>query len=138
MVIPSDMPKEYKDYGYWTVPYFLHKAAAIGPQTRMVIDNVVKRFDYPVQSFRSCFGIIKLANRHGKEALERCCQDALLRGRCNYTYIANTIASYKVEGSDSHKEPSEEADSLTGVFKDDDSRYSLRNLLQKQEEGGAQ
>lgn len=138
VVIPSDMPKEYRDYGYWTVPYFLHKAAAIGPQTRMLIDNVVKRFDYPVQSFRSCFGIIKLANRHGKEALERCCQDALLRGRCNYTYIANTIASYKIEGSDSHKEPCEEAESLTGVFKDDDSRYSLRNLLQKQEEGGAQ
>ena len=22
VVIPSDMPKEYRDYGYWTVPYF--------------------------------------------------------------------------------------------------------------------
>lgn len=29
MIIPSDMPAEYKDYGYWNVPYFLQKAAAV-------------------------------------------------------------------------------------------------------------
>ena len=33
--IPSDMPAEYKDYGYWTVPYFQQKASAIGPSTRL-------------------------------------------------------------------------------------------------------
>ena len=34
VIIPSDMPAEYKDYGYWTVPYFQQKASAIGPSTR--------------------------------------------------------------------------------------------------------
>jgi len=37
VVIPSDMPKEYNDYGYWNVPYFLHKAGAVGPRTRILI-----------------------------------------------------------------------------------------------------
>ena len=39
---PSDMPAEYKDYGYWTVPYFQQKASAIGPSTRALIDAVIQ------------------------------------------------------------------------------------------------
>ena len=45
VIIPSDMPKEYKDYGYWTVPYFQQKASKIGPNTRVAIDAVIKRFN---------------------------------------------------------------------------------------------
>lgn len=33
VVIPSDMPAEYGDYEYWSVPYFQHKASRIGPNT---------------------------------------------------------------------------------------------------------
>ena len=79
------MPKEYNEYGYWNVSYFEHKASAIGPNTRMAIDEVIAKFKYPVQSFRSCFGILNYAKRYSKEALESCCRDALLNNRCNYT-----------------------------------------------------
>ena len=72
VVIPSDMPAEYKDYGYWNVPYFQHKAAAIGPNTRTLIDAVSQKSPYPVQSFRSCFGILRYAEKYSPEALERC------------------------------------------------------------------
>ena len=106
VVIPSDMPKEYKDYGYWTVPYFLQRAADVGPQTRILMDNVIKKFDHPVQSFRSCFGILKLADKHGKTALENCCRDAVLAGKCSYTYVANTIASYDEEPEPTGNYPS--------------------------------
>ena len=85
VVIPSDMPKEYNEYGYWNVSYFEHKASAIGPNTRMAIDEVISKFKYPVQSFRSCFGILNYARRYSKETLENCCRDALLNNRCNYT-----------------------------------------------------
>lgn len=54
VVIPSDMPKEYGDYGYWNKPYFLAKAESIGPNTKILIQNVIEKFDYPVRSFRSC------------------------------------------------------------------------------------
>ena len=139
VVIPSDMPKEYGDYGYWNVPYFLKKAADIGPDTRILIENVIKKFAFPVQSFRSCFGILRFAEKYSKEALEHCCHDAILAGRCNYSYIANTITAYDLPkapeaiGSDIPQMPK----AVTGVYKDDDSRYSLKNLLSKQE-GGVQ
>ena len=52
VIISLDMPAEYKDYGYWTVPYFQHKASATGPNIRVLIDAVIRKYAYPVQSFR--------------------------------------------------------------------------------------
>lgn len=143
VVIPSDMPKEYNDYGYWNVPFFLQKAADIGPDTRLLIERVISKFDYPVQSFRSCYGILKYAEKYGKETLELCCHDALVYGKCNYTYITNTITSYiepNPEAASRAAATSEphrtKASSIsTGTYKDDDSQYSIQNLLKRQEEG---
>ena len=144
VVIPSDMPKEYGDYGYWNVPFFLKKAADVGPDTRLLMERVIAKFDYPVQSFRSCYGILQYADRYGKETLERCCHDALVYGRCNYTYITNTITSYiepnpeAIPGKTSAEGIShrfKENPSSIGVYKDDDSQYSLQNLFKRQEVG---
>ena len=145
VVIPSDMPKEYGDYGYWNTPYFLSKAGAIGPNTRKAIQRVIEKFDYPVQSFRSCFGILRLAEKYGNAALEKCCRDALLYGRCSYSYVLNTISIYANPGSEpvtaSRMESSLKPISdhtVTGIYKDDDSQYSLDNLLRKQNGGDRQ
>ena len=145
VVIPSDMPKEYGDYGYWNTPYFLSKAGAIGPNTRKAIQRVIEKFDYPVQSFRSCFGILRLAEKYGNAALEKCCRDALLYGRCSYSYVLNTISIYANPGSEpvtaSRMESSLKPiidNTVTGIYKDDDSQYSLDNLLRKQNGGDRQ
>ena len=56
---------------------------------------------------------------------------------CNYSYICNTISTY-------HKEPvqstvpqskikEEAAAAVSGTYKDNDSKYSLKNLLKRQE-----
>lgn len=136
------MPKEYGDYGYWNKPYFLAKAAAVGPNTRQVIQRVIEKFDYPVQSFRSCFGILRFADKYSKEALERCCRDALLYGRCSYNYISNTVSTYatpnpgheSVDRMKSSLKPALDRE-ITGAYKDDDAQYSLDNLLKRQSGG---
>lgn len=137
VIIPSDMPAEYKDYGYWTMPYFQQKASAIGPSTRALIDAVIRKYAYPVQSFRICFGILRYAERYSPEALERCCKDAVLAGKCNYSYICNTISTYHREPSrstTSQSKPNEDASiAVSGTYKDDDSKYSLKDLLKRQE-----
>lgn len=145
VVIPSDMPKEYSDYGYWNKPFFLAKAERIGPQTKILIQRVIEKFDYPVQSFRSCFGILRYAEKYGNLALEECCRDAILHGRCNYTYISNTISMYAsyvpdppVDRLSSSLKPVKKDTVVTGIYKDDDSKYSLENLLKRQEEGDTQ
>lgn len=144
VVIPSDMPKEYGDYGFWNKPYFLAKAEKIGPQTKILIQKVMEKFDYPVQSFRSCFGILRLAEKVGNPALEACCRDAVLHGKCSYTYIANTISLYAeadnrtAEKAVRQLKPADTEQTVTGIYKDDDERYSLENLLKRQEEGEQQ
>lgn len=150
VVIPSDMPKEYSDYGYWNAPYFLNRAAAIGPQTREAIQRVIAKFDYPVQSFRSCFGILRFAERYGGMALEDCCADAVRVGKCSYNYISNTISMYAhpgevkkdeastVDRMKSTLKPMEKDIVVTGTYKDNDDDYSLENLLRKQKESDLQ
>ena len=144
VVIPSDMPKEYSDFGYWNTPYFLARAEAIGPNTKELIRRVIEKFDFPVQAYRSCFGILRYAEKYSKEALENCCRDAVQHGRCSYNYITNTISNYahpgekKVERMASSLKPENKDLVVTGVYKDDDSLYSLENLLKRQEEGDFQ
>lgn len=137
VVIPSDMPAEYKDYGYWNVPYFQHKASAIGPNTRILIDAVIQKSQYPVQSFRSCFGILRCAEKYSPEALERCCKDAVLAGKCNYSYVSNTVSTYHIEPSHQvekfYKTSGNASGTISGRYKDDDSKYSLKSLMERQE-----
>ena len=144
VVIPSDMPKEYSDYSYWNTPYFLSRAGAIGPNTRTLIQRVIEKFAYPVQSYRSCFGILRFAEKYGKEALENCCKDAVLYGKCSYNYVSNTISVYAHPGADkvdrmaTSLKPVDDSKVITGAYKDDDSQYSLENLLKKQKGGDFQ
>ena len=136
VVIPSDLPKEYADYGYWNVPFFLNKAANVGSDTRLLIEQVISKANYPVQSFRSCYGILRYAERYGNDVLERCCHDALVNGKCNYTYISNTITSYiKQETEEGAVEECPQLETaVVGVYKDDDAKYSIQNLLKRQGE----
>lgn len=137
VIIPSDMPSEYKDYGYWNVPYFQQKASIIGPSTRAVIDAVIQKYSYPVQAFQSCFGILSYAEKYSKAALEQCCKGAVLAGKCNYSYISNTITTYHTiaprTASSNIKRSIQPQHAATGTYKDDDSKYSLKNLLRRQE-----
>ncbi len=144
VIIPSDMPKEYSDFSYWNTPYFLSRAGSIGPNTRTLIQRVIEKFAYPVQSYRSCFGILRFAEKYSKEALENCCKDAVLYGKCSYNYVSNTISMYahpgatKVDRMAASLKPVDYSQIVTGTYKDDDSQYSLENLLKKQEGGDFQ
>lgn len=137
------MPEEYGDYGYWNKPYFLYKAAKVGPNTKILIQAIMEKADYPVQSFRSCHGILRFADKYGASALEACCRDAILAGKCSYTYIANTVSSYaepKAEPAAKGQtcppvKPNREESVVSGIYKDDDDKYSLQNLLKRQKGG---
>ena len=136
VIIPSDMPTEYKDYGYWTVPYFQQKASTIGPNTHALIDGVFRKYAYPVQAFRSCFGILRYAERYSPETLECCCNDAVLAHKCNYSYICITVSAYYKEPMQNpvlQKRRKDVETAISGTYKGDDSKYSLRNLVKRQE-----
>ena len=68
------------------------------------------------------------------EALEKCCRDAINFGKCNYSYVSNTVSTYHTETKPDAMDVSpENQEAVTGRYKDDDSQYSLKNLLMRQE-----
>jgi transposase len=131
---PDHLPQKYKEYLQWSKPSFQQWASKIGPYTRTVIDGQFDRVQFPVQAFRTCQGILSFSKRYTSIALEECCKQATLRGSCSYTYIKNTIANFIV--------PDQKPDALPPVpepqrpvsgYKSNDLKYSLKQLLNRQE-----
>ena len=64
-------------------------------------------------------------------------QGTVLGAVFNYSYICNTISTYHKEPAQStvpqSKIKEEDAAAVSGTYKDDDSKYSLKNLLKRQE-----
>ena len=88
--------------------------------------------------------ILDFAEKYGNAALEECCENAILYGKCSYTYISGTISTYakpaaapvdRMESSLKLLKPADEDSFVTGIYKDDDEKYSLQNLLSRQKEG---
>ena len=86
-----------------------------------------------MQAFRSCFGILRYAEKYSPEALEKCCRDAINFGKCNYSYVSNTVSTYHTEAKPEATDALPKNQEVTGRYKDDDSQYSLKNLLMRQE-----
>lgn len=90
--LAEHMPSNHRWYAEWSAERFLGWAAAVGPETKEVIDKVLSAAAYPPQAFRSCLGILSLAKRHGSERLNKACGKALRVGTQSYTRIKNILA----------------------------------------------
>lgn len=131
---PEHLPQKYKEYLQWSVPGFQRWAAHIGPHTKIVIDRQLESVEFPAQAFRRCQGILSFAKRYSSAALESCCEEAVIRGSCSYTYIKNTITTFYDIGEEIKiaqgitNEPA-----IKRTYKSDDTQFSLSTLLKKQE-----
>lgn len=78
--LAEHMPPAHKAYSEWSTERFLNWAQFIGPKTRDLIQYLVNQADHPEQCYRSCFGILGLAKRYGKDRLEAASSRALAIG----------------------------------------------------------
>lgn len=88
---PEHLPKSYNDFREWNAEFFISKAMNIGPNTVDVIKTVLHSREQEVQTYRLCLGIIGFAKKYSREALEKCCRQAIKAGKPNYTFIKNSI-----------------------------------------------
>lgn len=88
---PEHLPKSYNDFREWNAEFFISKAMTIGPNTVDVIKTVLHSREQEVQTYRLCLGIIGFAKKYSREALEKCCRQAIKAGKPNYTFIKNSI-----------------------------------------------
>ena len=85
------MPPSHQKYTEWTPERILSWAEKDGPSVRELVEKILASRVFPEQAYRSCLGIIRLANRFGAVRLERACQRALAYSSFNYRSVKNIL-----------------------------------------------
>ena len=94
---PEHMPENHKAIADWTPAKFRIQAQKIGPHTLAVVEHQLNTRKYPEQAYRSCVGILRHINTHGKEALEQACELALQINSANYRSISSILKTGKAK-----------------------------------------
>ncbi len=75
--ITDHMPKDHQAYLTWNGDRFRQWAETIGPDTKHIVDAMLRSSRVEQQAYRACMGLLKLADRYSKERLEDACKTAL-------------------------------------------------------------
>lgn len=111
------MPEKHKVVSEWNDERFLKWAARIGPFTKELIGTLLSSYDYSVQSYRACMGILRLAGDQEAHIVEAASEEALERKTISYKYF-NIILKKVVNQTTKGKEKSKVIahDNLRGPF----------------------
>ena len=90
------MPEDHQKYLEWNGDRFRKWAERVGPYTYSVVDAILSSQRVEQQSYRSCMGLLKLADRYSVDRLENACKKALsYTASPSYKSIKNILASGK-------------------------------------------
>jgi transposase len=87
ITLPEHMPEAHKAVSGWNPERFLSWAEKIGPNTRELIKRILESREYPVQTYRSCMGVMRLSKNYSSDIMERASQEALDKNICSYKYF---------------------------------------------------
>lgn len=90
----AHMPEKhikYKEQKGWDAAYFKNKAAQIGPHTQWAIQSILDAKHIVEQTYNSCLGVMRLAEKYGGKRLENAAKRAALGHRVNYSILHNIL-----------------------------------------------
>lgn len=94
--VTEHMPQEHQKYLEWNGDRFRKWADSIEINTSKVVDAILTSGRIEQQSYRSCMGLLKLAEKYSPERLEQICAKALsYSGKPSYKSIKNLLAAAK-------------------------------------------
>ena len=86
--LPEHMPESHRAVTGWSSERYLSWAEKIGPKTRQLVANILDSREYPVQTYRACMGIMRLASDYPAEVVEAASKDAIDKRTCTYKYFS--------------------------------------------------
>lgn len=92
--LAEHMPSNHRHYleqKGWDEEYFLKKSTAIGENTVKAVREVLQHRTFIEQSYRACIGILRLADKYGKQRMEAACSRALLGHKVTYGILSNIL-----------------------------------------------
>ncbi len=93
VTLDEHMPEGIRRFKEWNPSRIINWAAKTGPATAKLVEIIMGKRRHPEQAFRSCLGIIRLGDRHGKDRLEQACQLALEVGSHSYKSVSLILSS---------------------------------------------
>ena len=103
----AHMPPKHKFYlesRGWDADYFLSRAERIGPETKRVIGIVLDKRQFREQNFKSCLGILKLADRYTPTRLEAACLRLHGAAKVNYQMLQSILAQRLDQAQTQHSQ----------------------------------
>ena len=91
VTLPQHMPKSHQKYLEWTPSRLIHWAEKTGPNTRDLVKHIMESRPHPEQGFRSCLGIMRLADHYSQPRLEKACARALAIKAFSYKNIKSIL-----------------------------------------------
>lgn len=92
--ILEHMPPDHQKYLEWNGDRFKHWAERIGPHTHKAIIAIPSSSRVEQQTYKSCMGLLKLAERHSESRLELACEKALsYTSNPSYKSIKNILTT---------------------------------------------
>ena len=73
----AHMPPNHRQYSQWNGERFRRWAGKIGPNTGMVVSAILSGYKAEQQGYKSCLGLLKLADKYSPQRLEGACTRAL-------------------------------------------------------------
>lgn len=94
--IVEHMPEEHQKYLEWNGDHFRKWAEKIGTNTYQAVDAILTSKRVEQQTYRSCMGFLKMADKYSAQRLEAACEKALsYTATPSYKSIKNILVTGK-------------------------------------------
>lgn len=91
VTINEHRPKSHQEHLKWPPSRLLNWAETIGPHTTMLFERIMSGKPHPEMGYRSCLGIIRLAEKYTSQRVEAAAERALLTGACRYKSVESIL-----------------------------------------------
>lgn len=75
--IQEHMPPDHQKYVQWNGERFIRWAGKIGSSTECAVRAILSSYKVEQQGYKSCLGLLKLADKYSAQRLENACKRAL-------------------------------------------------------------
>jgi len=84
-------PKSHQAHLEWTPSRMVHWAEQIGPNTAKLFARILAEKPHPEMGYRSCLGIIRLAEQYSSTRMEAAADRAIRTGACRYQSVKSIL-----------------------------------------------
>lgn len=84
-------PKSHQAHLEWSPSRMVNWARTIGPHTAQLFERILSEKPHPEMGYRSCLGIIRLAQQYSPQRVEAAAQRALLAHACRYQSVKSIL-----------------------------------------------